>query len=268
MAMMSGRPLHVEIPDQVQALLAGRSYDVVWRNELGGLTFEVLLPGGGRQFLKWAPAGSGIDLAREVARLRWAAEFIRVPRVLDDGVAPDGAWMVTAGLPGSNAVSARWIDDPDAAVAAIGQGLRAVHDTLPVQHCPFSWSVDERVADAHRRAKLGRIDVTSWHADHRGLSLAEALRTVDDPPPIDHLVVCHGDACAPNTLIGEDGRWSGHVDLGALGTADRWADLAIATWSTTWNYGPGWEKHLLAAYGVEPDAARTRYYRLLWELGP
>jgi kanamycin kinase len=24
---------------------------------------------------------------------------------------------------------------------------------------------------------------------------------------------------------------------------------------------------LLDAYGIEPDAERTRYYRLLWELG-
>ena len=61
-----------------------------------------------------------------------------------------------------------------------------------------------------------------------------------------------------------DGSW---VDLGDLGVADRWADLAIATWSTEWNYGPGWEQLLLDAYGIKPDAQRTRYYRLLWELG-
>ena len=49
-----------------------------------------------------------------------------------------------------------------------------------------------------------------------------------------------------------DGHWSGHVDLGLLGTADRWADLAVATWSTEWNYGPGWEQLLLDAYGIAP----------------
>ena len=79
-------------------------------------------------------------------------------------------------------------------------------------------------------------------------------------------MVCHGDACAPNTLLYPDGRWSGHVDFGLLGTGDRWADIAVATWSAEWNYGPGWEPLLLDAYGVEPDAERTRYYRLL--VGP
>jgi kanamycin kinase len=50
--------------------------------------------------------------------------------------------------------------------------------------------------------------------------------------------------------------------------ADRWADLAVATWSLGWNYGPGWDATLLDAYGVAPDPERTAYYRLLWELGP
>jgi kanamycin kinase len=91
---------------------------------------------------------------------------------------------------------------------------------------------------------------------------------LSDPPSIDRLVVCHGDACAPNTLIGEDGNYCGHVDLGALGTADRWADLAIATWSLDWNYGPGLEPVLLRAYGIDPDPERTAFYRLLWDLSP
>lgn len=87
-------------------------------------------------------------------------------------------------------------------------------------------------------------------------------------PPVDRLVVCHGDACAPNTLLAGDGSWCGVVDLAALGAADRWADLAVATWSTRWNYGPGWEGLLLDAYGIAPDAERTAYYRLLWDVSP
>jgi kanamycin kinase len=96
----------------------------------------------------------------------------------------------------------------------------------------------------------------------------QALEELAAIPPVDRIVVCHGDACAPNTMLRRSGRWSGHVDLDAMGVADRWADLAIATWSTNWNYGPGWEGELLSAYGIDPDPQRTRYYRLLWDLGP
>ena len=48
---------------------------------------------------------------------------------------------------------------------------------------------------------------------------------------------------------------------------NRWADLAVATWRLEWNYGPGWDDLLLAAYGIPQDIERTNYYRLLWDLG-
>jgi kanamycin kinase len=153
-------------------------------------------------------------------------------------------------------------------VAAIGAGLRAMHEALPVDGCPFSWSAAGRLADARRRATRGLLDPARWHPSHQALGVAAALERLAGVPPVDRLVVCHGDSCAPNTLLTGDGRCSGHVDLGELGVADRWADLAVATWSTTWNYGPGWETPLLDAYGIAPDPERTRYYRLLWELGP
>jgi kanamycin kinase len=51
----------------------------------------------------------------------------------------------------------------------------------------------------------------------------------------------------------------GHVDLGTLGVADRWADLAVATLSLSWNYPGSWDGELLEAYGVDPDPARIEY---------
>jgi len=38
------------------------------------------------------------------------------------------------------------------------------------------------------------------------------------------VIAAHRIPCWPTNE-----RWSGHVDLGALGVADRWADLAVAT---------------------------------------
>lgn len=230
----------VGVPEAVVEIARGREIAPVWQNELGGLTFE-LGRDESRCFVKWAPARSGLDLDAEASRLAWLAPFAPVPHVLAQGRDAVGAWLVTSPVPGENAVSARWRADPVCAVTAIGAGLRHLHDVLPVEQCPFSWSVDARVEAAD-------------------------LESAPAPPSVDRLVVCHGDACAPNTIIGTNGRWSGHVDFGSLGVADRWADLAVATWSTQWNYGPGFEAALLDAYGTGPDPERSAYYRLLWDL--
>ncbi len=57
------------------------------------------------------------------------------------------------------------------------------------------------------------------------------------------------------------------VDLGDLGVADRWADLAIATLSLSWNYAGECERELLDAYGIDPDPERIEHYRRLWNAG-
>lgn len=260
-------PPGLPIPEPVAAEAGAEPLRAVWANELGGATFEIGT-GARRRFVKWAPTGSGIDLAAEAARMAWAAAFTPVPRLLAHEVDDSGSWLVTSALPGEMAVTDRWQKRPRIAVTAIGEGLRAMHDALPAGRCPFSWSTGDRLREIRELAAAGLLHPAGWHPDHQGLSVGAALDLLGEPPPVDELVVCHGDSCAPNTLISDDGRCSGHVDLGALGVADRWADLAVATWSTTWNYGPQWQLPLLDAYGIAPDPDRTRYYRLLWDLGP
>ncbi|MEZ0111955.1 aminoglycoside phosphotransferase [Catenulispora sp. EB89] len=252
------------VPDPVRAAAGGRPIVPVWYNEAAS-TFR-LGAGPDARYAKWAPAGSDLDLAGEAARMRWAGTYVAVPQVLEQASNAEGAWLITAALDGEMAVVDRWKQDPATAVRVIGESLRTFHDALPVAVCPFSASAEERVAEAERNAD-SRAHRT-LHPDFAGRTRAEVLKRLADIPPVDKLVVCHGDTCAPNTLLTPDGRFAGHVDLGALGVADRWSDLAIATWSTTWNYGDGWQEPLLDAYGIAPDPERTEYYRLLWEVGP
>jgi kanamycin kinase len=260
---LAGVPDIVRVPDAVRELAAGQPIRPVWRNELGGLTFAV----GDDRYVKWTPAASGIDLDAEAARLRWAIRYLPVPEPLDGGRDSTGSWLVTRALAGTNAVDPRWLARPAVVAAALGNALRRLHDALPVPDCPFSWSAADRSAAIGERARRGLLDPADWHAEHGGEPVPVLLRRLADPPPDDRLVVCHGDACAPNTLLDGSAAVAGYVDLGSLGVADRWADLAVASWSLDWNYGAGYQAAFFDSYGVEPDTERIGYYRLLWDLG-
>jgi kanamycin kinase len=232
----------IAVPERVRALAGSAALEPVWVNNLGGFTFRT----DDERYIKFGPRNHETSFAGEAERLRWAGAHTPVPRVLELGVDQTHEWLVTEALPGRSAVDTRWVADPAMAVHAVGEGLRALHDALPVDSCPFEWSVTSRIANAAGR----------------GIRVPDALR---EPPTIDRLVVCHADACCPNTLVGDDGGWTAHVDLGALGVGDRWADIAVAAMSTEWNYGPGWEDALIEAYGLTPDRERLAYYRDLWD---
>lgn len=264
----------VAVPDRVRILSSGRPLVPVWVNGLGGLTFYD--PGSGvaeepgdapARYIKWTAAGTPeVDLAEEAERTAWAASHgAAVPRVLAHGADEAGSWLVTAAIEAESAVSPRWIAEPASAALAIGAGLRILHDQLPVAECPYSWEATERIAAFEERVRCGERG-GSWDPVHRGLSVAEARARLADAPEMDRAVVCHGDACAPNTLLTDGGRFAAHVDLGSLGVADRWADLAVAAWSIDWNHGPGFDHLVYEGYGIDRDPERIAYYRLLWDL--
>ena len=260
----------VPVPERVRELTGGRHLVPVWVNELGGLTFrDQGAPGsGGASYVKWVPAGTPeLNLSDEATRLAWAlAGGATVPEVVSHGSDSDGDWLITCALPGASAVAPQWIAEPATAALAIGAGLRMLHDTLPVAECPFEWGIAGRVSRFEERIASGESP-GDWHRNYRDLTVETVRRILLDPPDPDRLVVCHGDACAPNTLLDSTGRFAAHVDLGSLGVADRWADLAVAAWSIDWNHGQGFDHLVYEGYGIDPDQDRIDFYRLLWDVG-
>jgi kanamycin kinase len=222
------------IPDIVLELAGERPAELAWRNELGGLTFRI-----GEAFVKWNPRRTGVDLGLERVRLEWLSDRHPAPRVLSYGADAEAQWLVTAAIPGESAVGDRWRARRSEAIRAIAAGLRAIH-AVAIDDFPPGWT---------SQVWVGRVP-TSMGAR----------------PPIEEPVLVHGDACAPNTLIADDGSWTGNVDFGDLAVGDRWADLAIASMSLDWNFGQGHQAEFFDAYGIEPDAARIGYYRALWHL--
>lgn len=238
----------VEVPDAVAAFAGGAEPVPVWRNTVGGLTFRVARSAvdGGACFVKWNPSGSGESLGDEEQRLSWLRGRFPAPEVVASGRDERGEWLATAAIDAESAVAPHWTERADVAARALGEGLRLLHGSLDPADCPFDWSVGARIAAAG----------ASGHV------VPERMRHA---PPVDRLVVCHGDPCAPNTLVDRAGSFAGIVDVARLGVADRWADLAVASWSLEWNYGDGFEPAFFDAYGIAPDPERIAFYRALWD---
>ena len=218
------------MPEPIARLAAGRPLAPVWVNAIGGKTFRV---GGTRadsadEYLKWVPALPAW-IGAEAERLAWAGRWLRVPEVVDHGADEDGAWLVTRALPGWSAVDPRWRDEPRTAAWPSARGSARCTTRSRWPSAPSSWSSRDR-ADRGRAAA----------ADPARLGPAR------DRPA----VVCHGDACTPNTLSGTTGAGPATSTSGRSGSPTGWADLAVATMALGWNLGPGWEPLFHGAYGL------------------
>jgi aminoglycoside phosphotransferase len=63
-----------------------------------------------------------------------------------------------------------------------------------------------------------------------------------------HLLI-HGDYCLPNVLVSQ-GKLSGLIDVGGTGLGDPRQDLAAGVWTLQYNFGKGFARDFLDAYGA------------------
>ncbi len=257
---------HLNTPPPLAHAYAGWAWTPVWRYP-HQTTWRLDHPSHATVYAKVAHTGAYPGLTAEAARTHWAkAQQVPVPAVVDTGSDGTVEWLVTTGLPGRPATDPT-LGDRAAVAVALAHGLRRLHEIAPAHRCPFDFRIPSALAHVRRRAEAGDIDpAEDFDDEHRHLDLDAALRELERlRPDTEDLVVCHGDYCPPNALI-TNGHVTGYVDLGELGVADRWWDLAVATRAVTGNYGPGLEDLFLDAYGAPPDPHRQAFYRLLYDL--
>jgi kanamycin kinase len=256
----------VQIPAQIARYVAGWRSELAWEPGPLGRTWRLTGPAGEQRYLKSMPADAEVPLRAEAVRMRWAGRHgLPVPDVVAACAAGQAEWLLTEALPGRSGVAPELLADPGALVPILAEGLRRFHQA-PADECPFPFGLEVALAQVGRRLRAGLITTADLHPEHAHLSPAAAVDELERLlPDGEDLVVCHGDYCLPNVLI-SGGAATGFVDVGRLAVADRWLDIAIGSWSTTWNLGPGWEDSFFASYEVARDDRRIAFYRLLYDL--
>ena len=256
-------------PESLRASYADWEWTVAyeWPEQSTVWRLERRPPDGRLRFLKVKRADHHPTVLEESVRMQWASLFLPVPIVLDAGRGNDIEWLLTNALAGTDATRHALKAEPETLVPILARGLADFHARAPVAQCPFDFRGGVAIAHARERVRCGLAKQSDLHPEFAHLTLDAALAELERlRPPSEDLVVCHGDYCFPNILLDEQGSIVGYVDLGELAIADRWCDLAVGAWSTTWNVGPGWEDVFYEAYGVERDERRIAFYRLLYDL--
>lgn len=225
----------------------------------------------GAAFAKCVPPDGVDELRGERDRIQWlAGTGVQGPSVRDWAATERGACLVTTAVPGvpaselsSGALLEAW--------PSIVRMLHRIH-TLPVAHCPFERRLPSMLQTAGDVVRRDAVNPAFLSEDQRDVPAATLLENLHSElgkrlaQEADDLVVCHGDACLPNFLVDPDTRaCTGVIDLGRLGLADKYADLALlrANAGETW---AGGDEHradriLAEAYGLDRmDDERLRFY--------
>ncbi len=261
------------LPPSLAMRLGGAEWHRNLVGEAGATVHRLHRQGAPDLYLKHADADGDAALAitEEFARLQWLSgrwpvpaieHFEATPRDPSAREASDGSdgsgktWLLTRALPGRTAYE--WLSDqPEHApeiVAAIGRFLRRLHE-LPAFTCPFNARHELQLDLARQRLDAGLIDADDFDDERAGWTPQQVWEALQASLPLaEDPVVSHGDFSLDNLLMSAEGDVVGVIDLGRVGIADRYRDLAILS-NCLDEFDPALRQTFFSAYGIgEPDA--------------
>ncbi|QPB21954.1 APH(3') family aminoglycoside O-phosphotransferase [Rhizobium sp. 007] len=253
------------LPPSLRALLSRHEWK---QDDLGCSSADVFrLAEGGRTrfFLKGEIAGPFAELPLEAERLLWLAEQgLQCPSVVALESHEGRNWLLLSALAGSDLASCKLTTDRQR-IEILAAALRRLHELDP-ETCPFDHRLTARLRLAKARMEAGAVDESDFDEERQNATAASLFAYLEaNQPDVTDPVVAHGDACLPNFMTHE-GQFSGYVDCGRLGVADRYQDIALALRSIRYNVGEAWVRHFLDCYGLSGiNDGKVAYYMVLDE---
>lgn len=229
----------------------------------------------GARFAKFVPTDQRPVLEAERDRLVWAGEHgIPTARVIEWNNT-DGEWvgLLTSAVAGvaANQLSAA---DLFQAWPSIAIALRDLH-SVTTADCPFDRGLTTMFALATDVVERDAVDPQFLPTEAAQLPAADLLgrltaeltqRAAEEQADE---VVCHGDLCLPNVMVNPASHAvTGFVDLGRLGRADRYADIALllANARGTWDdedQAQAADELFADVYGISLSPDRRHFYLCL-----
>lgn len=261
-----------DIPNDIQKIVGTKPYEL---NDVGMSDSEVRIYD--EYVLKIQPRSHETD--NEYAMTKWIGKQIRIPEIFVYSVINDIAYTLMSKVDGQMLCEDSYLQHPEKLIKIAADGLKQLWQ-IDIKGCPYNTSrLSERLKAAEYNVRNGLVDVEDAEPETFGpngfANPEELLKWLQNNRPEEDIVLSHGDYCLPNIFVKEN-EIKGFIDLGKMGPADRWQDIAIAIRSLQHNFDGTYTdgkklldfepQMLLKELGVEFDSHKYRYYILLDEL--
>lgn len=217
------------------------------------------------------------EAENEYIIMEWLKEKLPVPKVLAKESANGKSYLLMTRIQGKMTCDEEYMKNPNHITRLLSEALKLLWQT-DITECPCIWSIDRKLEMAEYRVEHDMVDTDNVEPDTYGengfASPKELYQWLVKNKPKEDLVLSHGDFTLPNVLFEKD-ELKGFIDLGRMGVADRWQDIALCYRSLLHNYngkygGKKYEGYnpdmLFEKLGIEPEREKIRYYILLDEL--
>lgn len=258
------------IPESVRKIVGESSYEM---NEVGMSDSRVLIYED--HVLKIQKPSR--ETETEVKIASWLKGKLPVPEILVSETIDGRVYTLMTRNKGEMLCEEKYLTDQDHMMDLAAKGLRMLWQ-VDVTSCPVTETrLAERLKKARKLVEEGTVhtetieDETYRKAGFKGPE--ELLIYLEENQPEEHPVLTHGDYCLPNIFVKDDK--VSFIDIGKMGPADQWQDIAIGIRSIHHNltgyyngkvYGDFETEAFLKKLGVTMDKDKFRYYILLDEL--
>lgn len=219
----------------------------------------------------------GEEARNEYEIMCWLDGKLPVPHPIAYEQMNDKNYLLMTRISGEMACSEKYMCNPELLTELLADALKALWQ-IDIKNCPCNWNLRRKLELVRYRIDHGLIDMEHVEPDTFGkngfASQEELYGWLMEHRPKEELTLSHGDFCLPNIFF-EGQRLAGFIDLGRMGLADKWQDIALCYRSLLHNYDgtyngkkyEGFEPGMLfEKLGIEPDWEKIRYYLLLDEL--
>ena len=261
-----------KLPENIKNIVGDMNYTV---DRIGESDSEVRIYS--NYVLKIQPHSPETD--NEFKIVEWLDGRLPLPSIPVYNVEGGISYTLMSRAEGKMLCEMEYLKHPEIVIDLVAQGIKMMWE-IDISSCPCNASrLTQRLKAAEHNVRNGLVDIENTEPETFGPGgfngPEELLEWLKNNRPPEDIVLTHGDFCLPNIFAkGKD--ITGFIDLGKMGPADRWQDIAIAIRSLDHNFDGRYTdgkrifdfkpQMLLDALDIEFDEEKYRYYILLDEL--